>query len=127
MTAPASGGGSTPMPSDAGAAASVIPVIVSSRQVVGPNRFVFSFLDPETNLPAASPERTASIAFIAPGETQPGTATEATFVWAIEGQRGDYVANVELPAAGDWKAVFITEAPDSPQQAIGVRPVPAMT
>ncbi len=118
--APASGDAASPAPSDAGTAASVIPVIVSSRQVVGPNRFVFSFLDPETNLPAASPDRTASIAFIAPGESQPGTATEATFVWAIEDQRGDYVANVEFPAAGDWKAVFITEAPDSPQQAIGV-------
>ena len=26
----------------------------------------------------------------------------------------------EFPAAGDWKAVFITQAPDSPQEAIGV-------
>jgi hypothetical protein len=108
------------VPSDGGQQASVIPVIVSSRQVVGPNRFVFSFLDPVTNLPAAAPDRTAAIAFIAPGETQPGAATPATFVWAIEGQRGDYVATVEFPTPGDWKAVFVTEAPGSPQQAIGV-------
>ena len=54
--------------------ASVIPVIVSSRQVPGPNRFVFSFLDPDKNIPVASPDRTASVAFIAPGETQPGPA-----------------------------------------------------
>lgn len=99
---------------------SVIPVIVSSRQAVGPNRFVFSFLDPATNLPAAAPDRKAAIAFIAPGETEPGTATPATFVWAIEGERGDYVANVEFPTPGDWKAVFVTEAPGSPQEAIGV-------
>ena len=112
--------GSTAAPSDAGTQASVIPIIVSSRQVPGPNRFVFSFLDPKTNLPAASPDRKASVAFIAPGETQPGTATEATFVWAIEGERGDYVANVELGAPGDYKAVFITEAPGAPQEAIGV-------
>ena len=109
-----------PAPSTSAASASVIPVIVSSRQVQGPNRFVFSFLDPKTNLPAASPDRTASVAFIAPGETQPGPATEAEFVWAIEGERGDYVANVELGAPGDYKAVFITEAPGSPQEAIGV-------
>ena len=32
-------------------------------------------------------------------------------MWAIEGERGDYVANVELGAPGDYKAVFITEAP----------------
>jgi hypothetical protein len=117
---------SAPAPSSAPSAlagqstASVIPVIVSSRQVPGPNRFVFSFLDPDTNRPAASPDRTASVSFIAPGETTPGPATEATFVWAIEGERGDYVANVEFAAPGDYKAVFITEAPDSPQQAIGV-------
>jgi hypothetical protein len=109
-----------PSPSTSASSASVIPVIVSSRQVPGPNRFVFSFLDPKTNLPAASPDRKASVAFIAPGETQPGTATEAEFVWAIEGERGDYVANVELGAPGDYKAVFVTEAPGSPQEAIGV-------
>ena len=93
--------------------ASVIPVIVSSQQAVGPNRFVFSFIDPKTNLPAASPDRSASVAFIAPGETSPGPAVPATFVWAIEGSRGDYVANTTFPTAGDWKAVFVTEAPNS--------------
>ena len=117
-TAAPSGAG--PVPSASASAASVIPVIVSSRQVPGPNRFVFSFIDPKTNLPAASPDRTASVAFIAPGETQPGPATEAEFVWAIEGERGDYVANVELGAPGDYKAVFVTEAPGAPQEAIGV-------
>lgn len=111
----------SPAPASAGASkASVIPVIISSQQVVGANRFVFSFLDPVTNLPAAAPDRTASVAFIAPGQSQPGSATPATFVWAIEGSRGDYVANVDFPAAGDWKAVFITQAPGKPQEAIGV-------
>lgn len=115
------GGVSSPqIAAPSGGDPSVIPVIVSSRQAVGANRFVFSFLDPETNLPAAAPDRTAAVAFIAPGETQPGTATPATFVWAIEGERGDYVANVDFPTAGDWKAVFVTEAPGSPQEAIGV-------
>ena len=104
----------------ANTSASVIPVIVSSRQVPGANRFVFSFLDPKTNEPAGSPERKASVAFVAPGEAKPGPATEATFVWAIEGERGDYVANVDFPAAGDWKAVFITQAPDAPEEAIAV-------
>ncbi len=99
---------------------SVIPVIVSSQQVVGPNRFVFSFLDPETNLPAATPDRAAAVALIAPGETEPGPATPAEFTWAIEGSRGVYVANVDFPAAGDWRAVFLTEAPGTPQEAIGV-------
>jgi hypothetical protein len=88
---------------------SVLPVIVSSQQVVGPNRFVFSFLDPATNLPAATPDRTASVAFIGPGESQPGTSYPATFVWGIVGSRGDYVASVEFSKAGDWTAEFTTQ------------------
>ena len=98
----------------------MIPVIVSTQQAVGPNRFVFSFIDPKTNLPAASPDRTVSVAFIPPGATDPGTAVPATFVWAIEGSRGDYVANTTFPVAGDWKAVFVTQAPNKPAEAIGV-------
>ncbi len=102
----------------ASAAPAVLPVIVSSQQVVGPNRFVFSFLDPATNAPAATPDRTASVAFVAPGDTEPGAATQATFVWGIEGSRGDYVANVEFAKAGDWRAIFTTQAPGSPQEQI---------
>jgi hypothetical protein len=100
------------------AAPSVIPVIVSSQQVVGPNRFVFSFLDPATNAPAATPDRSASVAFVAPGDTAPGPATQATFVWGIEGSRGDYVANVDFSKAGNWRAVFTTQAQGKPQEQI---------
>ena len=123
-TAPASPAGSGPAASgpagSTGASSpSVIPVIIG-QQEKGPYRFVFSFLDPDTNLPAGSPDRTAQIAFIPPGSSEPGVAVPATFVWAIEGSRGEYVAMTEFPVAGDWKAVFITQAPDSPQEAIGV-------
>ena len=111
---------SAPSASSAAGNPSVIPLIVSSQQAVGPNRFVFSFLDPKTSLPAASPDRTASVAFIAPGQTEPGPAVPATFIWAIEGSRGDYVATTDFPTAGDWKAVFVTQAPNAPQEAIGV-------
>ena len=41
-------------------------------------------------------------------------------MWAIEGSRGDYVAMTDFPTTGDWKAVFITQAPNAPQEAIGV-------
>jgi hypothetical protein len=107
-------------PGASAAAASVVPVIISSQQVVGENRFVFSFLDAKTNLPAASPDRQASVAFIAPGATQPGAPVPGTFVWAIEGSRGEYISHATFPAAGDWKAVFITQATGKPQEAIGV-------
>ncbi len=98
---------------------SVIPVLIG-QQEKGPARFVFSFLDSAGNLPAASPDRTAQVAFIAPGSTEPGAAVAAEFVWAIEGSRGEYVMHTVFPQAGDWKAIFVTQAPDSPQEAIGV-------
>jgi hypothetical protein len=120
----ASPGASAPAAPGAAASAgasgpSVVPVIIG-QQEVGTARFVFSFLDKDANLPAASPDRTAQVAFIAPGATDPGPAVPATFAWAIEGSRGEYIAHTEFPQAGDWKAIFITAAPDSPQEAIGV-------
>ena len=122
-TAPVSPAASGPAASTGASAGSsspsVIPVIIG-QQERGPYRFVFSFLDPDTNQPAGSPERTAQVAFIPPGSSEPGAAVPATFVWAIEGSRGEYVAMTEFPVAGDWKAIFITQAPDSPQEAIGV-------
>ena len=113
--------GPTPgSPGGSAARASVIPIIVSSQQVVGHNRFLFSFLDSTGTKPVSAPDRTASVAFIAPGETQPGTAVPSMFVWAIEGSRGDYVAKVDFPAAGSWKAVFTTAAPGEPEESIPV-------
>jgi hypothetical protein len=116
----AGGSGSVAASLPAASAASVVPVIISSQQIVGDNRFVFSFLDAKTNLPAADPNRTASVSFIAPGETSPGTAVPATFVWAIQGSRGEYIAHPTFASAGDWKAIFITQATGKSPEAIGV-------
>ena len=57
---------------------------------------------------------------MAPGESSPGATVPSTFVWAIVGSRGEYIAQPTFPAAGDWKAVFITQAKGKPQEAIGV-------
>ena len=98
---------------------SVIPVVIG-EQVVGPFRFVFSFIDAATNTPAAAPDRATKVAFIAPGDTNPGTAIDATFMWTIEGSVGQYYLNTQFPTAGDWKAVFVTGAPGKPTESIGV-------
>ncbi len=100
---------------------SVIPVIASSELAVGPNRFLFSFLDPKTNLPAARPERSVRVDFYdAPDAATPAATAEAEFVWGIEGQRGFYVSHVTFSHAGTWVAAFTTEAPGSARETIRV-------
>lgn len=120
-TGTASGGPAGSASGSSPARPSVIPIIVSSEQAVGPNRFLFSFLDPATNLPAARPERTVSVAFYdAPDATTPVATSDAEFVWGIEGERGLYVAHVTFTHAGTWVAAFTTEAPGSPRETIRV-------
>ena len=93
------------------AAPEILLVPVSSQQVCGSNRFMFSFLDTK-NRPIAAPDRTASVAFFNLGrdpERSVATAT-GTFIWAIEGSRGVYVVNVDFTEAGLWGAEFTTAA-----------------
>ena len=107
----ASGASGRPQPS-------VLPAFVSSELAVGPNRFLFSFVDPITNAHLGSPDRTASVAFTGPaGQAIP--STPGTFVWAIEGVSGVYVAPVDFPVAGDWVADFTTAAAGKPEERIG--------
>jgi hypothetical protein len=101
----------------AGAAAGVLPLIISREIVVGPNRIVFSFLDAKGTTPVASPDRTASVQFRGPaGETAASPA--ATFIWAIEGVSGVYVTTADFPVAGAWTALFLTSAPGAPEESI---------
>ncbi|MFM2106652.1 MAG: hypothetical protein RL338_1684 [Chloroflexota bacterium] len=100
----------------------VYPVIVSSELACGENRLVFTFLD-AANEPQASPDRRAAVAIYALGR-DPATPTaqvEATFAWAIEGERGLYVAPVSFDAAGVWGADFATVGPDGTTERIRVR------
>ena len=113
-----------PTPSDASAPtasgtskSSVLPVLVSSELSVGPNRYLFSFVDATTNTPVAAPDRTASVQFTGPAN-QTIPATPATFIWAIENVSGIYVTNVDFPAAGDWIAHFATAGAGKPEERI---------
>ena len=96
---------------------SVLPVLVSSELSVGPNRYLFSFVDATTNTPVAAPDRTASVQFTGPAN-QAIPATPATFIWAIENVSGIYVTNVDFPAAGDWIAQFATAGAGKPEERI---------
>jgi hypothetical protein len=68
LIAGCSAAGSTPSAApSAGAAASVLPVIISSELATGPNRFLFSFVDATSNSPVGAPDRSAGVAFSGPG------------------------------------------------------------
>jgi hypothetical protein len=95
----------------------VLPQIITSELVKGPNRIVFSFLDASGTKPVGSPDRTATIQFRGPGG-ESAVAPAAQFVWAIEGVSGVYVSHAEFPVAGAWSAVFSTSAPGSPEESI---------
>jgi hypothetical protein len=120
----------------------VIPYLINGagEMTCGPNRLLFVFLDPKTNAPIADPKRTAKIAFydLARDPSKPTATVDTTFVWAIENERGNYIANVDFPEAGVWGAEITTMAgvggeqvrmtfqvsPSSPVVRIG-QPAPA--
>lgn len=103
--------------------ASVIPIIVSSEQACGVDRLVFSLIDPETNTPAASPDRTVRVAFYSLGRdpSTPVAEVDGTFIWGIEGSHGVYVTPITYPEAGEWGVELKTSAPGAPEETVRVR------
>ncbi len=114
-------GSAGPSPSASGAQIfSVYPVIVSTEQVVGPNRLLFGFVDGKTNAPAAAPDRTASVTTY-PSSKGPSAAVSAngTFLWTIPDQRGIYRADLTFTEAGPWIAYFDTAPKGGASEKIG--------
>ena len=107
-------GGSNPTPaaspsSPSTAGLTVIPYVITSPAVVGPNRFLFSYLTKgQPPQPAAAPDRTAKVEFLPAGATAPVASADGRFVWGIENVAGIYVTNVDLPSAGEYVARFTT-------------------
>ncbi len=97
----------------------VIPIVVSSFQACGTNRFVFTLVD-AGNLPVAAPDLAVTVAFFDLGRdaATPVATVDADFVWAIEGSRGAYVANVDYQSHGTWGAEFRTTAPGQPETVV---------
>lgn len=86
-----------------------IPILIDAQDVVGPARFLFAFSD-QANAPIGSPDMPATVAFydLAKSSTTPTATVPATFIWAIQGSRGIYVADTTFTEAGDWAADFTT-------------------
>ena len=85
------------------------PSVITAPSYCGKTRFLFSFLSAD-NRPIGSPDLKAQIAFYDLGRdpAKPTNAATGTFIWAIEGQRGIYTADVDFPESGDWGAEFTT-------------------
>ena len=100
---------------------SLFPVIISNagELTCGRNRLLFTFLDAD-NRPVGSPERTASISLYNLGRdaATPVARADGTFVWAIEGERGIYVAYADLPEAGLYGAELTTAEGDAAPETI---------
>ena len=91
----------------------IVPVLIASpgQLVCGPNRVLFTLVD-ATGRPIGAPDRIAKLAIFNLGR-DPNEAVitvDAAFIWAIEGERGIYVANVTFPDAGRYGAEVSTAA-----------------
>jgi hypothetical protein len=96
--------------------AGIFPVIISRELIVGDNRLLFSFQD-VAGKPIAAPDRTATVSFTGPGGEK-ATASDVSFVWAIEDVVGVYVTHASFPVAGAWMADFTTSAAGSAPESI---------
>ena len=98
---------------------SVLPILITTPVVCGPNRVLFSFVD-QANRPAATPDRTASIAIYELGRSAdtPIATVDGEFVWGIEDVSGLYVANLSFPSSGRYGAEYVTAAPGAPPETI---------
>jgi hypothetical protein len=89
----------------------IVPVLIASpgQLVCGPNRVLFSLLDPQSR-PIAAPDRQVEVDLynLARDPSTPFATIQPTFVWAIENVRGIYVLNTTFAEAGRYGIAFRT-------------------
>lgn len=97
----------------------LVPVLVTNAIAAGKNRILMLYLD-ATNRVKSAPDRTVKAAFydLERDPAKAVTSADGAFVWTIQGERGMYVLNADLPKAGTWGAEFTTEAPGSPAETV---------
>lgn len=109
----------TPPPTPTPAAPAIVPILVSSELAKGPTRFLFALTDRENQLIAA-PDVAVHLLFYDVDAAPETVAFEADgrFLWAIEGERGLYVANIEFPSAGRWGTRFNATLRDGSSETV---------
>lgn len=108
-----------PEPTATGSKPEILPILVNSELVKGSNRFLFSLTDQPGRLIAA-PDVAVHLKFLEVGgsEDAPAFEADATFLWAIEGAQGLYVADATYPSAGRWATRFVATFPDKSQKTV---------
>lgn len=98
---------------------SVYPNLITNPMTCGSSRILISLLD-ANNVPVAAPDRPLKAAFydLAKDLKTAVATADGTFVWAIEGSRGLYVFDVDLPEAGTYGIEFTTQAPGGATETI---------
>jgi hypothetical protein len=102
-------------------APTIVPVLIAApgQLVCGPNRILFTLLD-EAGRPLGAPDRRASVKFFVLGQDPetPIATEDGTFVWAIEDERGIYVANVSFRASGRYGVEVDTAVGSGPPDKV---------
>ena len=108
-----------PTPSPSANPPTMLPILVSSELAKGPTRFLFSLTDRANQLIAA-PNVDVHLVFY-DVDVAPDTVafeSDSRFIWAVEGERGLYVAHVEFSSAGRWGTRFNATFPDGRTQTV---------
>lgn len=105
-------GGSPPSSAAAGGP-EIVPLLINSEIIKGPNRFLFSLTDRANKLVAAPDVRVHLLFFdVDIAENTVVFEGDARFLWAIEGEQGLYVTDVTFPKDGRWGTTFEATFPD---------------
>ncbi len=108
-------------PSPAASGPEILPLLISSELPKGPARFLFSLTDRANNLIAA-PDVKVHLLFY-DMDVAPDTVAfeaDARFLWAIEGERGLYAADVNYPDAGRWGTRMNATLPDGSTKTVRI-------
>ena len=120
-SAPASVAPASASPGDGSATATpqILPLFISSEITKGQTRFVFSLTD-RANQPVAAPDVPVHLELydVAAAPDTVAFEADARFLWAIEGQKGLYVADLDFPAAGRWGVRFTARFPDGTSKQV---------
>ena len=120
-SAPASVAAASSSPSDGSASGDpeILPLFISSEITKGQTRFVFSLTD-QANQLVAAPDVPVHLEFydLAASPDAAVFEADARFLWAIEGQKGLYVADLTFPAAGRWGVRFTARFPDGTSRQV---------